>query len=159
MPSRLCGGGGASPPRPGRVPRLRLGSSLDPGLRALRGRPFVRAFLGVVVLDVDDPPLRVEREGSLVLSVRAAALAPAAAAPATVAPEAPASTTALAFLLLLAAGRASTAAASAASAATATTAVASALRISRVARLGAVRSGRLHGFVRCGGTLSFSVHP
>ncbi|HMA09114.1 MAG TPA: hypothetical protein VKP68_14670 [Ramlibacter sp.] len=105
-----------------------------------------------VVLHVHDATLRIEGRRSLVLLSVPAALAAAAAATPAVAPELP---PALSFLLL-ALGLAELAVAGIAAAAV--TAAATWLRIARVPRLGGIAAGCL-GCSRCGGSLSFSVHP
>ena len=109
------------------------------------------ALVSRVVLHVDDAALRVERRRRLALLSMASALAAAAAAAPPVPPELP---PALAFLLLALALELAVAGIAAVAAATA----AARLRIARVSRLGSIAAGRL-GCSRCGGSLSFFVHP
>ncbi|HEY6910073.1 MAG TPA: hypothetical protein VI356_11930 [Myxococcales bacterium] len=102
-----------------------------------------------VVLHVHDAALRVERRRGLVLLSMTPALAAAAAAPAAIAPELPPALT----FLLLALGLSELAIGIAAAVPAATR-----LRVARVPRLGGIAAGCL-GCSRCGGSLSFSVHP
>jgi hypothetical protein len=145
----------------GRLPRIGVGRGLVPrsglsihrGLRRLLlrlchvavGLSLVHAGLpALVVLDVDDAALRVERRGQLVLAVAALAASPAAAP--AVAAEAPSSAAALAFLTLALPLPLSEL----------PVPIQPGLWVAGVARLRRIGCG-LRGFRRCGRTLSF-VH-